>query len=107
MGEDSALKITTARYYTPSGRSIQETGIKPDIVSERVEVVKVDEGSHRREVNLSRHLSNENAQASQADEQKPADLSASEFLKNDSQVRDALNLLRGINLANAGLHPNG
>lgn len=106
VGEDSALKITTARYYTPSGRSIQETGILPDIIAERVEVVKVKENKSRREVNLSGHLSNENkATKTETASQKETDVE--DFLNNDSQVRDALNLLRGINLANASQNSTG
>ncbi len=114
IGKESALKITTARYYTPSGRSIQETGIKPDIIAERVEIVKVPERSGRREVNLSGHLINESAaDKDEADQREPdgepgqpdseAEIhtDAQKFLENDSQVRDALNLLRGINLANS------
>jgi carboxyl-terminal processing protease len=50
--------LTTARYYTPSGRSIQAEGIRPDIVVEPIELV--DTGDERiREADLDRHLEND------------------------------------------------
>ncbi len=99
VGDGSALKITTARYYTPSGRSIQETGISPDIISEEVEIAKVNGHDRIREVDLARHLVNPGDQpaASSLEEDKIKSL-----LNQDSQLRDALNLLKGIHLAQAG-----
>ncbi len=99
MGDGSALKITTARYYTPSGRSIQETGISPDIVSEHVKIAEVDEDQSIREVNLARHLKNP---ADQAVEINPEADKIKALLSQDSQLRDALNLLKGIHLARVG-----
>ncbi len=62
LDDNSALRLTTARYYTPSGRSIQATGIVPDIVMENVQMARVGEGSKRpsglREANLPRHFEN-------------------------------------------------
>ncbi len=61
LGNNSAIKLTTARYYTPNGRSIQAKGIEPDVA--------VDDGSQRmamREADLDRHLVGE-------DEKKAAD----------------------------------
>ncbi|HVB46843.1 MAG TPA: S41 family peptidase [Burkholderiales bacterium] len=54
LGGDTAIKLTTARYYTPSGRSIQLKGITPDIVVEE----PGDEQARLREVNLQNHLGN-------------------------------------------------
>ena len=99
IGDDSALKITTARYYTPSGRSIQETGITPDIISEDTEITKVNGHDRVREVDLARHLVN-------PDDQNPEEIPEQDKIKSmldqDSQLRDALNVLKGIHLANAG-----
>ncbi len=50
LGDGSALRLTTAKYYTPSGRSIQAKGIEPDIV------VKVSSAKHIKEKDLSRHF---------------------------------------------------
>ncbi len=59
MPDGSGLKLTTAEYYTPSGRSIQAKGIKPDIVV--YNLVRVEEGKpirYLREKDLERHLEN-------------------------------------------------
>jgi carboxyl-terminal processing protease len=62
LDDSSALRLTTARYYTPSGRSIQATGIVPDIVMENVLMARVGESKNRspglRDANLPRHFEN-------------------------------------------------
>jgi carboxyl-terminal processing protease len=99
VGNDSALKITTARYYTPSGRSIQEIGITPDIISESIEVTKVNLQTGVREIDLAQHLPNpENPRENNLDSTVSE---ARTLLSEDSQLRDALNLLKGIHLTNA------
>ena len=62
MNNGAALKITTARYFTPSGRSIQAEGIEPDIEVEQLEVSKKDDtaGERLREADLRDHLENGN-----------------------------------------------
>jgi len=102
LGEDSGIKLTTARYYTPSGRSIQLTGVAPDI-----EVADTAHGNLfrvRREVDLSRHLSNaavdESAVAHTDDGMEDADIPADfkmfEFGgADDYQLRQAINFLQG------------
>ncbi len=98
----SALKLTTARYYTPEGRSIQETGIKPDIISPRSELIKSETRKRLREVDLDRHLVNEENQDKAFDLKvdKTAEDASQQWLAEDSQLREALHLLKGINLAN-------
>ena len=54
----AGMKLTTARYYTPSGRSIQAEGIRPDIVVEPIEIVDSEDGRIR-EADLDRHLEND------------------------------------------------
>jgi carboxyl-terminal processing protease len=59
LDESSALRLTTARYYTPNGRSIQAKGIEPDIVAEQGKPGKGGKGDGApllREANLPRHL---------------------------------------------------
>ncbi|MFP6664988.1 MAG: S41 family peptidase, partial [Deltaproteobacteria bacterium] len=68
LDEFSALRLTTARYYTPSGRSIQATGIAPDIFMENeIRVRPKDAARHQplvlREANLPKHLENGEAEA--------------------------------------------
>ena len=55
-GADGALKLTTARYFTPSGRSIQKEGIKPDIEVEQAKIENVETRPGFREENLRRSI---------------------------------------------------
>jgi len=59
LTDNSALKLTTARYYTPSGRSIQEGGIEPDVVVPQISDPDVAKRPRFRESDLKRHLINE------------------------------------------------
>jgi len=59
LSEDTALRLTTARYYTPSGRSVQEGGIEPDILVPQVSDPDYKERPRLREADLRRHLINE------------------------------------------------
>src|SRR5262249_37459885 len=73
LDDNSALRLTTARYYTPSGRSIQATGIVPDIVMDNVLMAKVGEGPNKRssglrEANLPRHFENKKGEKDKAPE---------------------------------------
>jgi carboxyl-terminal processing protease len=62
ISEDKAIKLTTARYYTPNGRSIQAEGIKPDVLIEpaKLEITQKSEGF--KEADLKGHLVNPNEQ---------------------------------------------
>ena len=62
LGNSTAIKLTTARYYTPSGRSIQAKGITPDII---VEEPGANPASRLREADLTRHLSNDKDKAAE------------------------------------------
>ena len=83
----SALRLTTARYYTPSGRSIQATGITPDVVVEPTVVLARASGDSPgvRESDLPAHMENE---------QGVSDLSAGGQLGDDPQLERALDLLK-------------
>jgi carboxyl-terminal processing protease len=77
LDDNSALRLTTARYYTPSGRSIQATGIVPDIVMDNVPMARVGDGSKRhsgglREANLPRHFENKKSGGAPAEVKDPA-----------------------------------
>ena len=74
-----AMRLTTARYYTPSGRSIQAKGIEPDIVVEPAKIERVAQGTVMHEADLRGALKNtdaQNAQKSAAPAAKPGDESA-------------------------------
>lgn len=96
MSNGAALKLTTARYYTPNGRSIQADGIEPDIVTEQAKLTRAEAPERIKEADLSRHLLNGETQKP-ADEKKGDDKSApSSLLLEDYQLNEALNLLKGI-----------
>jgi carboxyl-terminal processing protease len=103
LGNNTAIKLTTARYYTPSGRSIQAKGITPDVIVEEPGAAAI---ARVREADLSRHLGNnqdkdaEKAGAQRAkpaaptppaEGQKPIELGSAE----DFQLAQALAFLKG------------
>jgi carboxyl-terminal processing protease len=107
VSNGAALKITTARYYTPSGRSIQASGIEPDIVAEEAKVTKNEAGERLREADLVRHLENgeapkpakeEKKKDEKADKKKDEPSSRSLPAADDYQVQEALNLLKGVSI---------
>jgi len=59
LTDDTALRLTTARYFTPSGRSVQEGGITPDVVVPQLSDPDYKDRPHLREADLRRHLINE------------------------------------------------
>jgi len=96
LSNGTAVKLTTARYYTPSGRSIQAEGIKPDIELDQVRVSAVERSIDPiKEADLSRHLSNGKDKKSKksAEEGEEAEESLAE---TDYELYEALNLLKGL-----------
>jgi len=113
LSDDSGLRLTTARYFTPKGRSIQAKGITPDIVVDRVELPKESSGKkdsmHLREKDLENHFEGEGKSESvgdkkdekkddKKDEKEKLSLKPEDNLKNDYQVLRALDLLKGWEL---------
>jgi carboxyl-terminal processing protease len=97
-----AIRLTTARYYTPSGRSIQAKGIDPDIVVEQATVKKVTQPRRTREDDLRGRLDNPNGDAAPKAPKDPAAPSAEKpETPQDYQLSRALDLLRGIALYGA------
>jgi carboxyl-terminal processing protease len=97
IGNGTAIKLTTARYFTPSGRSIQAKGIEPDIVVEDPAMPESEE-LRVREADLDKHLANP-AGTTPEPAKKPAPLEPGEIVsKNDYQVSQALNLLKGLQI---------
>ena len=100
-GNGGAVKITTARYFTPSGRSIQATGIEPDIQLRRLKLEELEAAKFTpiKEADLSHHLSNGNGKKSDNKEgsketDKEADKKGVDL--RDYPLTEALNLLKGI-----------
>lgn len=113
LSDDSGLRLTTARYYTPKGRSIQAKGITPDILVEALELTKPSvkkDSMHLREKDLENHFETEDkpeAGDAKQDEKKSEKVDdktekvssrLEENLKNDYQVLRALDLLKGWEL---------
>ena len=109
LGNNTAIKLTTARYYTPSGRSIQAKGITPDVIVEEPGAATL---ARVREADLTRHLGNNQdkdaekaaaarnkaaAPAAPAEPQKPIELGS----KEDFQLQQALAFLKGEPVKNA------
>jgi carboxyl-terminal processing protease len=99
LGGQGALRLTTARYYTPSGRSIQAQGIDPDIVVEQAKLEKVDAGQVRREADLRGALRNDTQQQQQQQQKQEAGEEGAEPAF-DYQLARAFDLLRGLALFN-------
>jgi carboxyl-terminal processing protease len=99
LGSESALKLTTARYYTPSGRSIQAEGITPDIELETLKVSSVERSiDPLKEADLSHHLQNGNSTNGSEDkaEDDGDDDKTSSLVNDDYMLYEALNLLKGL-----------
>jgi len=96
VSNGAGLKLTTARYYTPSGASIQAAGIVPDIVVEQRKFTDVEGGFKRiKENDLPGHLENDAKPTATKTTSK-----VSELLANDYQLNEAFNLLNGLILFN-------
>ena len=96
-----AMRLTTARYYTPSGRSIQQTGISPDIDVPLARIETLDNGRGRREADLRGALVNPAGNGDETSDAKPADgddTAEKKPAQEDYQLARALDLLRGIDL---------
>lgn len=122
MNNGAAIKLTTARYFTPKGRSIQAKGIVPDIIVEEATVNTQDHGAMLREADLTRHLSNPKdgeepvvvpaPAPAEEDKQEPAPAPADDKEQKDNkpaapiepgskadyQFNQALNLLKGLQI---------
>lgn len=99
VGRDGAMRLTTARYYTPSGVSIQGTGITPDIVVELAVVENIDEGDFREE-DLKGSLENNNAENGTANNTEDAGETAAPEAIKDYQLARAVDLLSGLRVFN-------
>ncbi len=106
MDNGSALKLTTAKYYTPSGVSIQATGISPDIALENLKLADSDTPATSRikEANLARHLQGDAEREKKTDENSDkakdskADKDQRPLARRDYAVYEALNLLKGLDI---------
>ena len=99
INDERAIKLTTALYFTPNGRSIQAQGIKPDITVERATVTRMDGRERTTEADLAGHLGNGNGGSeSGSEDRKRAKSKRDDWHSRDNQVFEALNVLKGLNL---------
>lgn len=100
-----AVKITTARYFTPKGRSIQGAGITPDIILDKYTVTSADDDSVTRikESDLSNHISNptmSDEDIKKSDKTSGKDKDEKVLATEDYQLHEALLLLKGLTIFN-------
>ena len=105
LNNGAAIKVTTARYFTPLGRSIQAEGIKPDIEVDLVKVEKLQasELSNVKEKDLSGHLENGNGasetdDSTESEEQKDSE-EIDRLLEKDYELNEAVRVLKTMSLA--------
>lgn len=99
---ESALKLTTARYYTPNGRSIQASGITPDIIIDKVKIEQLETPDNTiKEANLARHLENDTDNSpNQANGGEKKNETTTPLAKRDYALYEALNVLKGLIILN-------
>ncbi|MFZ1036137.1 MAG: S41 family peptidase [Smithella sp.] len=109
LEDGSALKLTTARYYTPKGRSIQAEGITPDIIvkyikpSEDVETVAGME-EQIREKDLEGHIKPAKEDGTKVDETQSKEKKDSSNLSNDNQLKTAVDILKSWSIMKKNLN---
>jgi len=99
LANGGAVKLTTARYYTPSGRSIQAEGINPDIVTDNLRLAKREESGIEpiTESSLTGHLSNQ-SESEQQEQGSSESADKPNLAEDDYQLNEALNLLKGLTI---------
>ncbi|MBE8719073.1 S41 family peptidase [Cellvibrio polysaccharolyticus] len=101
ISESRAIKLTTALYYTPGGRSIQAQGIEPDVIVERAEVTALKAaGPVPTEADLAGHLQNKKGgeEVGSKSREQTRTVSIADPSRKDNQLQEALNLLKGLHI---------
>jgi len=119
LGSHGAMRLTTALYFTPSGRSIQKVGIQPDIVVEQARIESLNRNQRRRESDLRGALNNGGTNGDEQNQAQPsnsgqvghqgsgtAGRNGGQNQRQDFQLQRALDLLRGVALFNKKASPN-
>ena len=95
-GDNVAIKLTTARYYTPSGKSIQQTGIDPDILVEQSEIKSIEDNSQaRKESDLRKAIKNEQINDSDNEDEEKEN---NNVKSDDYQLSRALDLIYALSI---------
>lgn len=108
LEDGSALKLTTARYYTPKGRSIQAEGITPDIIVKYVktseDVENTGRGEERiREKDLKGHIKPAKEDGTKVDETQNKEIKDSTDLAKDNQLKTAVDILKSWDIMKKNL----
>ena len=98
LGNYGAMRLTTARYYTPSGRSIQATGIVPDVEVKPAKVEEIDKGMNFSEAEFGNALKNDAQTITKNKTSKKDD-----SLKKDYQLSRAVDLVKALNIYKSGV----
>ena len=96
MQDNSAMRLTTARYYTPSGRSIQGTGIEPDILVAPATIERLAQRGQRSEANLRGSLENDTVDDGFEDDEATNERTTQDV--DDYQLARAIDLIQGLAL---------
>jgi carboxyl-terminal processing protease len=120
LGKHGAMRLTTARYYTPSGRDIQKIGIEPDIIVEQARLENVKSGTRRREADLRGALDNaggtddggtdDDGTETDDNAESPSEIDSADTENDtpeDYQLSRALDLLNGYLLFSDMMMHNG
>ena len=103
MGQSGGIRLTTARYYTPSGRSIQALGVTPDVFLEFKRVEKSEEENRKTfsEADLEGALSNDSLTEAEKEMLRKEEMSFQETTErrnNDNQLAHAIDLIEGLSV---------
>jgi carboxyl-terminal processing protease len=102
LDKDHAIKLTTARYYTPSGRSIQAQGIVPDVIVKPGKLTQQDGDPYYKESDLAGSLNNtQTTDDEQSEAEADKEVEEENLAERDYQLYQALTMLKGIAFFNA------
>lgn len=103
LNNEKAIKLTTALYFTPKGRSIQAEGIVPDVWVDASKVTPIKTNPFWvKERDLPGHLSNGNGDEEPTSNEPASDKQTKDLATTDYQLNEALNLLKGLNILDTG-----
>ncbi|KIM05060.1 MAG: peptidase S41 [Sulfurovum sp. AS07-7] len=104
IGNKEALRLTIARYYLPSGRTIQAVGVTPDVEVLAGEIKKGEEGLSIKERDLQQHLQNELAKVDDTEakkiEKEDKNIISDEKLYKDAQLKSAVDIIKALSITN-------
>ena len=104
INQDEALRLTIARYYLPSGRTIQAVGVTPDVEVSYGEIKKAEEGISIKEKDLQKHLESELEKVDGVKEKKSdtenKKIITEEQLYKDAQLKSAVDILKALMITN-------